>query len=173
MAHSPDALACSIDAMRNGEECDLPMNCPAMLPSFLAATPDGRDGSLLLSRMSGLLDTIRAEIATRLDELRPLAREASDLQRALDALDRVPTAPNGDRRGERRQRGQHPGSRRPRRARGDIGLLIVEYVAANPGSTARAVADALGLKRSSVATRLTGLARRGDLVKAPRGYSAP
>jgi hypothetical protein len=128
-----------------------------------------RDGGA----MPDLVDVIRQEIDARLDELRPLAREASDLQGALDALKGVPAAPNADRRGQRRQRGQHAASRRPRRARGDIGILIVEYVAANPGSTAGAVADALGLKRSSVATRLTGLARRGDLVKAPRGYSAP
>ena len=118
-------------------------------------------------------ERIRQEINARLEELRPLAREASDLQRALGALNGVPMAPNADRCGQRRQRGQHAASRRPRRARGDIGIIIVEYVAANPGSTARAVADALGLKRSSVATRLTGLARRGDLVKAPRGYFAP
>jgi hypothetical protein len=65
--------------------------------------------------------------------------------------------------------GRHAPSRRPRRARGDIGILIVEDVAAIPGSTARAVADALGLKRNSVATRLTGLARRGDLRAIHRG----
>jgi hypothetical protein len=123
--------------------------------------------------MPDLLDTIRAEIDTRLDELRPLAREASDLQSALDALNGVPIAARVDRRGRRRQPGQRSVSRRSRRARGDIGALIVEYVAGNPGSTARGVAGALGLKRSSVATRLTGLAKRGDLVKAPRGYSAP
>ena len=49
---------------------------------------------------------------------------------------------------------------------------VVEYVAANPGSTASDVAKALGLNRNSVATRLTQLSKRGDLVKAQRGYSA-
>jgi hypothetical protein len=33
--------------------------------------------------MPELLDTIRQDLNARLDELRPLAREASDLQRAL------------------------------------------------------------------------------------------
>jgi hypothetical protein len=148
----------------------------------IAGTPSG---TLVLLRWHGiepernsvrvmpdLVDTIRAEIDARLDELRPLAREASDLQRALDALSGVPASANFDRRGRRRQPGRRSVSRRRRRARRDVGALIVEYVAANPGSTARGVADALGLKRSSVATRLTALARRGDLVKAPRGYSA-
>ena len=49
---------------------------------------------------------------------------------------------------------------------------VLEYVAANPGSTAGDVALALGLNRNSVATRLTQLSKRGELVKAPRGYSA-
>ena len=31
---------------------------------------------------------------------------------------------------------------------------------------------ALGLNRNSMATRLTQLSKRGDLVKARRGYSA-
>jgi hypothetical protein len=115
--------------------------------------------------MPDLLDGIREEINAHLEELRPLAREASDLQSALDALNRVPAAPAADRRGRPQQRSRRSLSRRSP-ARGDIGALVVEYVAANPGTTARGVADALGLKRSSVATRLTGLAKRGDLVKA-------
>jgi hypothetical protein len=50
--------------------------------------------------MADLLDTIRAEINAPVDELRPVAKEATDLERALDALDGVPTSPttNGSRR---------------------------------------------------------------------------
>jgi len=126
-----------------------------------------------VSLMPDLVDTIREQIDARLEELRPLAREASDLQRALDALNDVPVASDADRRG-RRSRARRPAAPRlSGRARGDTGRLIVEYVAANPGSTARGVGDALGLKRSSVATRLTQLAKRGSLVKSSRGYSAP
>jgi hypothetical protein len=123
--------------------------------------------------MPALLDTIRREIDARLEDLRPLAREASDLQRALDALNGLPTAAGADGRGRRRRSGQPGSLRRSASTRGDVRALIVEYVAANPGSTASDVATALGLKRSSVATRLTQLGNRGDLVKAPRGYSAP
>jgi hypothetical protein len=50
-------------------------------------------GAVLCAVMPDLLDTIRQEIDSRLEELRPLAREASDLQRALDALNGVPAAP--------------------------------------------------------------------------------
>ena len=60
----------------------------------------------------------------------------------------------------------------PVRRAGDIRGRVMEYVAANPGSTASDVAKALGLNRNSVATRLTQLSKRGDLVKAQRGYSA-
>jgi hypothetical protein len=42
-----------------------------------------------LRAMPDLVDKVRQEIAARLEELRPLARDASDLQRALDALDGV------------------------------------------------------------------------------------
>jgi hypothetical protein len=122
--------------------------------------------------MPELLDTIRRDLNARLDELRPLAREASDLKRALDALDGVPAAPPPDGRGRRRQSGQRASRRRSGSARGNIGALVIEYVAANPGSTAGEVAKALGLNRNSVATRLTQLGKRGELVKARRGYSA-
>jgi hypothetical protein len=85
--------------------------------------------------------------------------------RALDAVNWLPAAAKADRRGGRRQlRG-----RRRRNvaapARGDVGARVVEYVTANPGSTARGVADALRLKRRPVAARSTELAKRGDLVE--------
>ena len=122
--------------------------------------------------MPDLVDAIRKEIDARLEELRPLAREASDLERALDALDGVSAAPTADGRVRRRQSGQRVSPRRPRSARRDIRALVIEYVAANPGSTAGDVAKALGLNRNSVATRLSQLGKRGEVVKAPRGYSA-
>jgi hypothetical protein len=121
--------------------------------------------------MPDLVDTIRHEIDARLDELRPLAREASDLEHALHALNGVPAVPTADGRGRRSQSGQRASARRSRLAGGAIGPLVIEYVAAHPGSTAGDVAKALGLNRNSVATRLTRLGKRGELVKARRGYS--
>jgi hypothetical protein len=148
----------------------------------IAGTPSG---TLVLLRWHGiepernsvrvmpdLVDTIREEIDARLDELRPLAREASDLQRALDALNGVPAPPTPIARSTRRQSRQSPPTRRAGSARDDIRRRVVEYVAGNPGSTASDVAKALGLNRNSVATRLTQLSKAGDLVKARRGYSA-
>ena len=122
--------------------------------------------------MPELLDTIRQQINARLEELRPLAREASDLQSALDALNGVATAPAAGGRRRRRQSGESAAPRRSAQQAGDVRVRVVEYVATNPGSTASDVAKALGLNRNSVATRLTQLSKSGDLVKAPRGYSA-
>jgi predicted transcriptional regulator len=131
-----------------------------------------RDGAVLCAVMPDLLDTIRQEIDSRLDELRPLAREASDLQRALDALSEVPAVPAGDGRGRRRRSNQRV-SPRPRSPRGDTRARVMEFVASNPGSTAGDVARALGLNRNAVATRLAQLAKSGELAKAERGYAAP
>ena len=122
--------------------------------------------------MPELLDTIRQDINARLEELRPLAREASDLQRALDALNGVTAAPAAGGRRRRRQSGQSAAPRRSGRQAGDVRVRVTGYVATHPGSTASDVAKGLGLNRNSVATRLTQLSKRGELVKAPRGYSA-
>ena len=123
--------------------------------------------------MPDLVDAIRKEIDARLEELRPLAREASDLQRALDALSEVPVVvPTGDDRSRRRLSNQQASSR-SRSSRGDTRARVIEFVASNPGSTAGDVARALGLNRNSVATRLAQLAKSGELAKAERGYAAP
>lgn len=123
--------------------------------------------------MADLVDAIRNEIDARLEELRPLAREASDLQRALDALNGVPVVATTDGRVRRRRSGQRASPRRSSSARGNVDARVIEFVVANPGSTARDVAHALGLNRNSVATRLSRLSKRGVLSKAQRGYSAP
>ena len=67
-----------------------------------------RVGGLLFRVMPDLVDAIRQEIDARLEELRPLAREASDLQRALDALNGAPAAPTAGTRRTGRQPGLQP-----------------------------------------------------------------
>ena len=121
--------------------------------------------------MPELLDEIRSQINARVQELRPLVQEAENLQRALDALATTPTITRANGRRTTRAPAR---IRRPRaRSRGDVRAAVIEHVRANPGSTASDVANALNLKRTSVATRLTQLAKSGDLVKADRGYRAP
>ena len=158
------------EAVAERSQEDLPNgDASGLIPSRLRGM-EGRWTSVRV--MPDLVDAIRQEIDARLEELRPLAREASDLQRALDALNGAPAAPTAGTRRTRRQPRQSPPARRSGSAREDIRQRVVEYVAANPGSTASDVAKALGLNRNSVATRLTQLSKAGDLVKAQRGYSA-
>jgi hypothetical protein len=127
----------------------------------------------MLPRMAdSLLDRIRRELDTRLEELRPLVQEADNLQRAAEALG--PSAPagkvNGRTRGSRarsaapRRQGERSGSNQPR---------VIEYVTANPGSTASNVARALGLNPRSTASGLVALVKAGKLAKADRGYRGP
>ena len=121
--------------------------------------------------MPDLLEDARRQIKSRLQELQPLVQEAEHLQRALDALATTPSPARGN--GRRTTRAPSRARLRTSRSRGDVRSAVIEHVRANPGSTASDVADALKLKRTSVATRLTQLAKSGDLVKADRGYRAP
>jgi hypothetical protein len=122
--------------------------------------------------MAELLDDIRTQLNARLEELRPLADEAQRLQGALDALDTATASTSQPARQATRARGRNGSARRRgRQAQGTTVTAIIDYVRANPGATAGDVAKALGLKRNSTSTRLTQLAKAGELVKAKRGYA--
>jgi CRP-like cAMP-binding protein len=54
----------------------------------------------------------------------------------------------------------------------DIKARIVEFLSKHPGSTAGDVAKGLDLNRGSVSTRLSQLAKSGEIKKAARGYAA-
>jgi len=54
----------------------------------------------------------------------------------------------------------------------DTKTSIVEFLGKHPGSTAGQVAKGLNLNRGSVSTRLTQLAKSGEIKKAARGYTA-
>jgi DNA-binding transcriptional ArsR family regulator len=124
--------------------------------------------------MPDLVDDIRRQIDARIAELRPLVEEAASLNAALAALDRgVPTPGRASRRVTPRSAGSSGGGQgRRRRRRGETRELLLAHLRTHPGSTAGDVAKALGLKRSSVGTRLTQLAKSGQVTKAERGYSA-
>jgi DNA-binding transcriptional ArsR family regulator len=99
-------------------------------------------------------------------------QEAAGLKAALTALGGTDGAV-AESRPRRRARPRAVVSGAPRaRLRGPPREKLIEHVRAHPGSTASDVATALGLKRSSVSTQLTQLAKAGAIAKAPRGYSA-
>jgi predicted ArsR family transcriptional regulator len=87
------------------------------------------------------------------------------MQRAADAL----ASANGQSEPKAPRAGV-PKQRQGGAPRGETRARIVEYVNANPGSTAGDVAQALGLNRQSTSTRLTQLAKAGEIAKANRGY---
>jgi len=121
--------------------------------------------------MTELLDDIRAQIETRIGELRPFVDEAQRLEQALDALNATGLVAESDGRRAGRSRS---GRTRTGRSRQEVPVAaaVVDYVRAHPGATAGEVATALGRRRSSIATRLTQLSKKGQLSKAERGYTA-
>jgi len=58
-----------------------------------------------------------------------------------------------------------------RSRRSDTKASIIEFLVQHPGSTAGDLAKGLNLNPGSVSTRLTQLAKAGDVKKASRGYS--
>jgi DNA-binding MarR family transcriptional regulator len=54
----------------------------------------------------------------------------------------------------------------------DTATRIVDYLAKHPGSTAGDLAKGLNLKRNSLSTKLTQMAKAGRITKADRGYQA-
>jgi len=122
--------------------------------------------------MTELLDDIRAQIDSRMGELRPFVDEADRLEQALDALQSAGSRARTDGRRGRRSRSARPATsgRVPQEV--PVAAAVVDYIRAHPGATAGEVAKALGRRRSSIATRLTQLSKAGRLAKAERGYTA-
>ena len=123
--------------------------------------------------MPDLIDTIRKQIDARLNELRPIVQEAAGLEAALTALGGAEGAVVAPSRSKRRtpRRAAVPGARLGR-PRGSSREKLIAHLREHPGSTAGDVAKALGLKRTSVSTQLSQLAKTGAVTKAARGYSA-
>ena len=63
------------------------------------------------------------------------------------------------------------GAQPARSLQGDTKASIIDFLAEHPGSTAGDLAKALNLNPGSVSTRLTQLAKAGEIKKATRGYS--
>ncbi|MBO9534924.1 MAG: winged helix-turn-helix transcriptional regulator [Solirubrobacteraceae bacterium] len=117
--------------------------------------------------MSDFLDSKKAEIKSRLDELKEAVDEYHRLQAALDALDGV-------------SRGGSPAatsSDAPRRGRPrGTGTRAQEAIAAvtkEPGLTAGEIADRLGINQNYLYRVLPALEQDGKLQKRGRGWYIP
>lgn len=116
--------------------------------------------------MQQVIDALEAEQAELRERLAWLERQLTEFH-AHAGSGGAPT------RSVRRATARRASSRRAvaRTRRGDTKARIIEYLQKHPGSTAGEVAKGLDLNRASVSTRLTQLAKLGEISKSERGYA--
>ncbi len=122
--------------------------------------------------MQQVIDTLEAERAEVQDHLAWLDQQIKE----FDAHN----APNGRStaaapvRSVRRATARRASNRRAtaRKRQGDTTASMIDYLAQHPGSTAGDLAKGLNLNPGSAASRLSQLAKAGEIKKASRGYSA-
>lgn len=119
--------------------------------------------------MTSFLDEKRAEIDSRLKELKPLYDEYLMLERAKAALEGVDGQARAAGPGRRRA---GAGSRR-RGRRGGTTDAVLAHLRQNPGATVREIANALGMKHPNYLYRvLPSLQEQGAVTKQGKGWAA-
>jgi hypothetical protein len=123
-------------------------------------------GEHQLSRIQQVIDTLEAEQAELRERLAWLDKQLKEFHDHRDG-----TQPPA--RSLRRQTARRASTRRAvaRTRQGDTKTRIVDFLEKHPGSTAGEVARGLDLNRGSVSTRLTQLAKLGEIRKSERGYA--
>lgn len=119
-----------------------------------------------MSRIQQVIDALEAEHAELKERLAWLEKQLAEFHDHQGTS--VPPT-----RSVRRATARRASSRRAvaRVRRGDTKARIIEFLGKNPGSTAGEVARGLDLNRGSVSTRLTQLAKLGEIRKSERGYT--
>jgi CRP-like cAMP-binding protein len=125
-----------------------------------------------LSRIQQVIDALEAERADLQERLAWLEKQIKEFH--AHGGDGTAATPRARARTARRGTTAPASARRgPTRTRqSDIKPRIVDFLAKHPGSTAGDVAEGLDLNRGSVSTRLSQLAKSGEIKKAARGYAA-
>jgi cell division septum initiation protein DivIVA len=124
-----------------------------------------------VSRIQHVIDTLEAERADLQERLAWLEQQIKEFHAHGDSAPATPAAPaRSVRRGTARRASARRATARTRQV--DIKARIVEFLSKHPGSTAGDVAKGLDLNRGSVSTRLSQLAKSGEIEKAARGYAA-
>jgi hypothetical protein len=122
--------------------------------------------------LADLLDSIRAQLRTRLDELRPLVREYERLQEAEAALadgsSARTRAGQPERSGSQARRGgaRRVGSRRRSSSSAEREVTrekVLALVRERPGITKAELKDAAGLSSAGVAQNLRRMLDRGEV----------
>ncbi len=121
-----------------------------------------------MSRIEQVIETLEAERADLQERLAWVEEQIKEFHAHHNGT--APAAPaRSARRATARRASTRRGTARTRQA--DTRKSIVGFLAKHPGSTAGQVAKGLNLNRGSVSTRLTQLAKAGDINKAARGYT--
>lgn len=122
-----------------------------------------------MSRMQQVIAALEAErddAKKRLEWIEAQIKEFK--QHAGDAVSTaVPSRSN--RRATSRRASKRRATARTRQ--GDTASRIVDYLGKHPNSTAGDLAKGLDLRRNSVSTKLTQMAKQGKIKKSQRGYT--
>jgi hypothetical protein len=119
--------------------------------------------------MQQVIDALEAERADVQERLAWLDRQITEFRQRHDGDPATPPE-----RSTRRATARRASTRRAtaRERRGDIKGQIVAYLQDHPQSTAGAVAKAINANRNTTATRLSQMAKDGEITKASKGYVA-
>jgi predicted transcriptional regulator len=121
-----------------------------------------------LSRIHQVIDTLEAERAEVQKHLAWLEQQIKEFHAYSGG-----SAAAAPARSVRRATARRASTRRAtaRSRQGDTKASIIDFLAQHPGSTAGDLAKGLNLNPGSVSSRLTQLAKSGEIKKASRGYS--
>jgi hypothetical protein len=122
-----------------------------------------------VSRIQQVIDTLEAERAEVQEHLAWLDQQIEEFG-AHNGRSAVAAPARSVRRATARRASNRRATARTHQ--GDTKASIIAFLAQHPGSTAGDVAKGLSLNPGSVASRLTQLAKAGEITKASRGYSA-
>jgi len=125
-----------------------------------------------LPRIKQIIETLEAERADVQRQLEFLDTQLDEFRSHLAEQETAPVKPSP--RSNRRATAKRASARRAaaRTVKRDIATEVAEFLKEHPHSTAGDVAKGLNLNRNSVATRLSQMAKAGEIVKAKRGYMA-
>jgi uncharacterized membrane protein len=121
-----------------------------------------------VSRLPQVIDTLEAERAEVQEHLVWLEQQISEFH-AHNGESGAGAPARSTRRATARRASKRRATARARQP--DTKASIIAFLAEHPGSTAGDLAKALNLNPASVSTRLTQLAKAGQIQKASRGYS--
>ena len=121
-----------------------------------------------MSRIQQVIETLEAERAQVQKHLAWLEQQINEFH-AHNGDSAAATPARSVRRATARRASKRRATARSRQV--DAKSRIIDFLAQHPGSTAGDVAKGLNLNPGSASTRLSQLAKAGEIKKASRGYT--